>query len=340
MTNRLELNWKVDGFVDEQRYYCSETPIDIDNLPTPKAIFNGDLRTYEDLDINLDRTYYIRIGSVRNGIEKISDETSVFSSIFNPLEIPTIKIVLDDESIIEKDSLNRVSKWIDRVGQYEFIQNENSYKPFENSTLNGLGVKQFNISHMRNNNPQLMNIWNSVENIWAFCVYKSTELSSVDKSIIHIKNAGDAVGFSAEAGSPAANNKPFAYARAQNSSPIGTITDSDIHVNDWVLVFYEINMKENSGKISVNGVTIIKENLWPTAPIKTQSLDAIDIEIGGLSRFMDGFRFVGSVASIMLGTGNSRVSDIDKLKLEGWAAHKYGLTDKLPIEHPYKKNSP
>ena len=104
MTNRLELNWKVGGFVDEQRYYCSETPIDPLNLPAPKAVLAGDVRTYEDLDINLDRTYYIRIGSVRNGIEKISDETSVFSSIFNPLEIPTIKIVLDDESIIEKDS--------------------------------------------------------------------------------------------------------------------------------------------------------------------------------------------------------------------------------------------
>lgn len=340
MTNRLELNWKLDGFVDEQRYYCSETPIDPENLPVPKAVLAGDVRTYDDLDINLDRTYYIRIGSVRSGIEKISDETSVFSSIFNPLEIPTIKIVLDDESAIEKDSLSRVSKWIDRVGQHEFIQNENTYKPIENGTLNGLSVKQFSVSHMKNNSPQLMSIWNSVENVWAFCVYKSTELSSVDKSIIHIKNAGNAVGFSAEAGAPAANNKPFAYARAQNSSPIGYIADSNIHVDDWVFVFYEINLKENSGKISVNGTTIIKDGLWSVAPTRTQSADAIDIEIGGLSRFMEGFRFIGSVASIMFGTGNSRVSDIDKLKLEGWAAHKYGLTDKLPIEHPYKKKSP
>ena len=37
MTNRLELNWELDGVVDEQRYYCSETPIDPLNLPVPKA---------------------------------------------------------------------------------------------------------------------------------------------------------------------------------------------------------------------------------------------------------------------------------------------------------------
>ncbi|MBI1453695.1 hypothetical protein IL972_17540, partial [Acinetobacter sp. FL51] len=48
LTNRLELNWKLDGFVDEQRYYCSETPIDPENLPVPKAVLAGDVRTYVD----------------------------------------------------------------------------------------------------------------------------------------------------------------------------------------------------------------------------------------------------------------------------------------------------
>lgn len=44
MTNRLELNWSLDGFVDEQRYYCSETPIDSENLPAPKVILDGEAR--------------------------------------------------------------------------------------------------------------------------------------------------------------------------------------------------------------------------------------------------------------------------------------------------------
>lgn len=77
MSNRLELNWKVDGFVDEQRYYCSETPIDSENLPTPKAVLDGDIRTYVDTDIDADKTYYARIGSVRNNIEKLSEEIVV-----------------------------------------------------------------------------------------------------------------------------------------------------------------------------------------------------------------------------------------------------------------------
>jgi hypothetical protein len=73
MTNRLELNWKLDGFVDEQRYYCSEMPIDINNLPNPKAILANDIRSYADTDINAEKTYYVCVSSVRNNVEKVSD---------------------------------------------------------------------------------------------------------------------------------------------------------------------------------------------------------------------------------------------------------------------------
>ncbi|MDH1706238.1 LamG-like jellyroll fold domain-containing protein [Acinetobacter johnsonii] len=75
--NRLELNWSLDGFVDEQRYYCSETPIDPLNLPMPKAVFAGDVRTYTDTNIVAGLAYYACVGSVKNGVEKISDEVRV-----------------------------------------------------------------------------------------------------------------------------------------------------------------------------------------------------------------------------------------------------------------------
>ncbi len=80
MTNRLELNWKLDGFVDEQRYYCSETPIDPENLPAPKAILAGDERTYVDTDVEIGKTYYVRVGSVKNGVEKLSIVVSISTS--------------------------------------------------------------------------------------------------------------------------------------------------------------------------------------------------------------------------------------------------------------------
>ncbi|MHA3104834.1 LamG-like jellyroll fold domain-containing protein [Acinetobacter sp. ANC 3791] len=84
MTNRLELNWKLDGFVDEQRYYCSETPIDTNNLPTPKMIFAGDVRAYTDTAIEVGKTYYVRVGSIKNESEKFSQEITVSTLVNDP----------------------------------------------------------------------------------------------------------------------------------------------------------------------------------------------------------------------------------------------------------------
>ena len=85
MTDRLELNWKLDGLVDEQRYYCSETPIDVNNLPVPKAVLLNTDRTYVDTDIDEDKLYYVAVSSVRNGVEKVSaiKEASTTSYLLN-----------------------------------------------------------------------------------------------------------------------------------------------------------------------------------------------------------------------------------------------------------------
>ena len=82
-TNRLELNWSLDGFIDEQRYYCSETPIDLLNLPPPKAILDSDVLAYIDTDIDADKTYYVCVSSLRNGIEKVSDVLQATAKIYH-----------------------------------------------------------------------------------------------------------------------------------------------------------------------------------------------------------------------------------------------------------------
>lgn len=80
MTNRLELNWSLDGIVDEQRYYCSETPIDPEDLPAPKAVLAGDVRAHVDTSVSVDKVYYALIGSVKNSIEKLSPQVRVSTS--------------------------------------------------------------------------------------------------------------------------------------------------------------------------------------------------------------------------------------------------------------------
>lgn len=99
MTNRLELNWKLDGFVDEQRYYCSETPIDVNDLPIPKAILAGEARTYTDTAIEAGKTYHVRIGSVKGGVEKISNEIVIVAlNLVNVASLLLFQDYLKDET--------------------------------------------------------------------------------------------------------------------------------------------------------------------------------------------------------------------------------------------------
>ena len=96
MTNRIELNWKLDGFVDEQRYYCSETPINNEYLPTPKDVLDGDVRAYVDTAIEVDKTYYVCIGSVRNGVEKLSEDLEISTGLKNIYQYLRIYITADN----------------------------------------------------------------------------------------------------------------------------------------------------------------------------------------------------------------------------------------------------
>lgn len=85
MTNRLELNWNADGFFDEQRYYCSTSTIDVNALPSPKAVLANDVRTYVDTEITAGQTYYVRVSTVKNGVEKVSAETRIIAVTYKEL---------------------------------------------------------------------------------------------------------------------------------------------------------------------------------------------------------------------------------------------------------------
>ncbi len=105
MDNRLELNWKLDGFVDEQRYYRSDTPIDVNALPVPTEVLTGDSRSHSDTDIVYGKTYRVRIGSVKNNTEKISNEVVV-----DTLSDKAVALLYFDTNLIDKTGNGVYSK--------------------------------------------------------------------------------------------------------------------------------------------------------------------------------------------------------------------------------------
>ena len=109
MTNRLELNWKLDGFVDEQRYYCSETPFTAETKPIVKAVLANDVRSYVDATIEVGKTYYVAVGSVKNGVEKLSNIVRKSTILF----AIDLKVILG--SLVNDGSTKITTNWVENL---------------------------------------------------------------------------------------------------------------------------------------------------------------------------------------------------------------------------------
>jgi len=165
MTNRIELKWNLDYPVDEQRYYCSETPIDIENLPVPKAIIAADAIGYIDTDIVIDQSYYIRIGSVKNGIEKISNEIHVITAdiYFNSVDLLLIADQENGTSLLRDYSIKNRSVTTIGIRQARPKFNKSccyfSQGDSFSATISTLGISDFTIESWFAPNDDLSEGW-------------------------------------------------------------------------------------------------------------------------------------------------------------------------------------
>lgn len=78
----VNLNWSADGSPESYSIYRSETPMNANSMPLPLAT-GISLKSYSDNSIINNTKYYYRVGSIKGGVEKISDEIEVFAGLQN-----------------------------------------------------------------------------------------------------------------------------------------------------------------------------------------------------------------------------------------------------------------
>jgi hypothetical protein len=333
MTNRLELNWKLDGFVEEQRYYCSETSIDPLNLPTPKAIFAGDVMTYVDTAVEVGKTYHVRVGSVKNEVEKLSDEHIARAGVlWTPLELPTLINLVADNVIV--DSSNRVSQLTDINGNNRnAVQASDVRKPIL-TTIGPLSQKalQFDGSddflwisdttYLQNKNA-----------VWVFWVGEpvfKTAYTSVFYAVYQ-GTGGSKINFSLNDGKPAFGGRRIvsdSYAEVSSAENISARASINFGQRDYTTktgaLFTDGLQKAVKSELGTNGAA--------------DSLDLHGSALGAYVTSSNGTNFseayIGKLGCVIVGSGI--LSEENRQKMEGWAAHKYGLTGNLPPGHPYK----
>lgn len=144
-TNRLDLTWKLDGAIEEQRYFRSDSPIDPNNLPPPKAVFTGDIKNYVDSDIDVEKQYHVYISSFRNTFDVLSNEFIVQTTNIKKYRFVRIFITENNGSsytALQEIEITNQINGID-VTNPNTITNQSSYFAISNANANKLVDNNF-----------------------------------------------------------------------------------------------------------------------------------------------------------------------------------------------------
>lgn len=337
MTNRLEINWKLDGFVDEQRYYCSETPIDIENLPVPKVVLTGGVRSYIDSVGELGKEYHVRISAVKNGIEKISDEKVVlFGEEWTPLNLNTSAKLWFDADHVVTDSSNLISQ-ITNQGSLttNFTQSTSSRKPLL-STENGNNIISFDgvDDAVGASNTEIAGLLKNASSVWVCCIQKTRSNTSKARTMFYVPTPTGSARLNFQLGT---TNIYAAGFRTLDVTTSYGVVASSARYNQYSIIIAVINFAGGIAEMYVNGVldgstSFTANNTANTNPQNNRASIGADYDSTGGA---NGNNVDSNLLAILVNS-NVVLSSTERQKLEGWAAHKYGLTGNLPNDHPYK----
>lgn len=311
----------------------SETPIDVNNLPTPKTVLSAEARSHTDTNIEIGKTYHVRVGSIKNEVEKLSDEHIVKAGVlWTPSALPTEMFYIADNVVY--DSSNRISQLTDMSGKARHAtQSTNSAKPllsaFPDTQEKAISFDGVDDYFWQSNTSYL----NGVSGVWCF----SVDVSSVKTGYNYIFQSQYASSSGPKSAFGYVSGNVYAGGRRQVSNSWAEIRDSASSATQKNIIFSQLNYSEAKELIFRNGLNVATNNSFLTAgvadssPLHGSSIGAY-VSNNVASTFDGGFN--GKTGCIIVGVGVLSASD--RQKIEGWAAHKYGLTGNLPSDHPYK----
>lgn len=331
--SQVNLSWLQDSYCDGFNIYRSLTPMNLADMPAPIAFVQT--KDYVDTTMPLNKDLYYRIGAVRGSNIVISTEKTVYSGFppFTPNNLVNKpKLWLDAVNVLVSGS--KVTQMTDLSGNgFNFVQATDAYRP----TL-GTGAVSF-VGQNWLSNSSASAAFNGSATPWIFVVYKRTNTNqrALAETLFTIRNTLNYPCFTAYAGLPNSNNRPAAglLVDSYNYSDVFIQSDNLSTGTNYVML---LTRRDASGNLylNINDTTFNSLNSYKlVGNLKTLAGPAV---IGSARTDFASDALTGDIACVMAGTVVPSAAEIQKLF--GWAAHKYGLTANLPMNHPYKTVPP
>lgn len=173
---------------------------------------------------------------------------------------------------------------------------------------------------------------------WVYAVYKKRDTDSYDLNrpiLVGLTSGGGyLLGFAAGGNQTDARNKPSTGGRRGTGGSYNGVNSTLPIVGSTLQAYGQLDYENRQISMRVNGS-------------EAGSLSsAFDASGNSTATPLDSLRLgydLGTYADmdlIAVLAGGARLTTESVQKLEGWAAHRYGLAASLPSDHPYKSASP
>lgn len=256
------------------------------------------------------------------------------------------QVILDDQSEVA-DVSGAASAWSDRgTTGFDFVQPTGSGRALIlTSGIGGLRALRFDGVNDRMYCDQngAKTLFSGVDSGWAFIVTAKAAIDSTPTSRdVFRVNVGTGIGakFLCQIGTADASSgqsRLLLGGRRLDAdgfgyivTPAGILADTSAH-----MYAFKINWGTGEGEIVMDGASVASGSVT-SAGSTSATVSNNPVNIGADQQ---GGRAYGGDYAVVL-AGNVMPSPEEWQRLEGWAAWRFGLVDKLPESHPYKTAAP
>lgn len=273
-------------------------------------------------NIDQRRTKVGTIPAMKHYIERGLGEFSFTAEGWTPAQITTaLWLDADDNSTITLNGSN-VSQWNDKSGNERHATQETAVNQPEYTTagLNGKNVVTFggNDYFLLSND-----IVSSPSTI--VVVFKFNNFNDVNPRIYDIKKSGQSLQLIRDGATTSIGTKNTVW----QPSNAGTKWHSSQTTDPEIIA---INFENASTVLSLNGTLSTNTGSTNIGPGGVYSTLGVRADLVS-STYLNGF-----ISELVVVDTSLSISD--RQKLEGYLAHKWGLADNLPVNHPYKNSPP
>lgn len=292
---------------------------------------------YSDNTAESGKQYLYSVGAIKSGLEKISSEIEVIAGVpWTPMSSSSTKMFLCAEDLDE----GVIEQWVCRKTGVAFKKPAHGDISPTNATAITVGGARYakfkNKESLCVDNPGVSvgGLFSNKSTGYIFVVLKKDYTDTTPSSRRIFGLSGGVVDYSArfymyadDATANSANKINISGRRLDTDTYQKLSTQQQVDQNTHI-VCGEVDHSVSKFYITLDGG--VKE-VGNTGLGVGTTANTVSKEIG-IAGGTAGFD--GRIATIVF--GNTQLTQLERQKLEGWAAHKYGLTDNLPIDHPYK----